>query len=224
VGRRVCISCWGAHGEERLSIIIRRLPGPGGVAWIKLRCTATLLDPEIQHTCALPTCSVSLIDPNHAVNHAAWHRLFTPLLLPEDETCALCLGPAAACPSYIVKTSSLQPRIFCVMFSPGALQSDAACGVKFTYSGMSNSSAGLPSTNFPIVFPVCEPTLADAVHKLPSQITNKKSTKKLSIMRPAVMKYNFRAPGKISRDDGHASRPVGRAKARAERTGAPRSQ
>jgi hypothetical protein len=58
---------------------------------------------------------------------------------------------------------------------------------------MSNSSAGLPSTNFPIVCPVCEPTLADAAHKLPSQITNKKSTKKLSIMRPAVMNYNFRA-------------------------------
>ena len=82
---------------------------------------------------------------------------------------------------------------FCVMFSPGAALSDAASGVKFTYSGISNSSAGLPSTNFPIVFPVCEPTLADAAHKLPSKITNKKSTKKLSIMRPAVMKYNFRA-------------------------------
>jgi hypothetical protein len=96
-------------------------------------------------------------------------------------------------PFYIVKASSLQPRIFCVMFSPGAVQSDAASGVKFTNSGMSNSSAGLPSANFPIVCPVCEPTLADAAHELPSQITNKKSTKKLSIMRPAVMKYNFRA-------------------------------
>lgn len=149
--------------------------------------------PQIQHKCALPTCSVSLVDPNHAVNHSAWHRLFTPMLLPEDETCALCLGPAAACPSYIVKTSSLQPRIFCVMFSPGAVPSDAASGVKFTNSGMSNSSAGLPSTNFPIVCPVCEPTLADAAHKLPSQITSKISSKKLSIMRPAVMKYNFRA-------------------------------
>ena len=82
---------------------------------------------------------------------------------------------------------------FCVMFSPGSVQSDAASGVKFTYSGMSNSSAGLPSKNFPIVCPVCEPTLADAAHKLPSQITNKKSTKKLSIMRPAVMNYNFPA-------------------------------
>jgi hypothetical protein len=39
--------CWGAQGEEvRPRIVIHRQPGPGGVAWIKLRRTATLLDPD----------------------------------------------------------------------------------------------------------------------------------------------------------------------------------
>jgi hypothetical protein len=75
---------------------------------------------------------------------------------------------------------------FFVMFSPGAVQSDAASGVKFTYTGMSNSSAGLPSKNFPIACPVGEPTLADAAHKLKSQNTSKKSTKKLSICGPRL--------------------------------------
>ena len=79
------------------------------------------------------------------------------------------------------------------MFSPGAAINDAASGVKFTSAGMSKCTTNMPSTNAPIVCPVCEPTLADEQHKLTSQLKSKKSTKKLPALRPAVMKYNFSA-------------------------------
>ena len=151
------------------------------------------LAPQTQHMCPVLNCGIILADANHAVNHTSYHRLHTPSLLRDTETCALCLGPASACPAFLLKTSSLQPRHFYTIFSPGAAISDAASGVKFISAGMSKSTTTMPSTNIPIVCPVCEPALADAEHKLTSQVSDKKSTKKLPAMRPAVMKYNFRA-------------------------------
>jgi hypothetical protein len=58
---------------------------------------------------------------------------------------------------------------------------------------MSKSTTTMPSTNMPVVCPVCHPTLADDQHKLSSQMSATKQTKKLPALRPAVMKYNFRA-------------------------------
>ena len=148
--------------------------------------------PQTEHTCSLPTCGLRLIDANHAVNHAAYHRLFTPELLTSAETCALCLGPSSACPPFLFKTTTLQPRLFCVVFSPGANMGDASSAVKFTGAGMKNSTTNMPSTNMPIVCPLCEPALAEKVHMSP-QSTGERSLKKLPAMRPAVMKYNMKA-------------------------------
>jgi len=72
--------------------------------------------PQTEHTFPLASCYLRLIDANHAVNHAAYHRLFTPELLTSAETCALCLGPSSACPPFLFKTTTLRPRLFCVVF------------------------------------------------------------------------------------------------------------
>ena len=71
--------------------------------------------PQTQHVCPVLNCRTTLTDANHAVNHASYHQVVTPSLR-NSETCALCLGPASACPSFLVKTTTLQPRLFCVFF------------------------------------------------------------------------------------------------------------
>jgi hypothetical protein len=151
---------------------------------------ATVL-PSTQHICAIPGCNTALVDANHAVNHSAYHMLHTPQGLANKESCAICLGPASGCPAFLLKTTTPQPRIVCSTFSPGGIVSDPSTGVSFTTAGMSKSTLSMPSTNIPIVCPVCNPGLAEADHKLPGG--GAASTKRLPKIRPAVMKYNFRS-------------------------------
>jgi hypothetical protein len=151
----------------------------------------TTVFPSTQHVCAIPGCDVSLVDANHAVNHSAYHMLHTPQVLSNQESCAICLGPASGCPAFLLKTTTPQPRIVCSTFSPGGIANDPSTGVSFTTAGMSNSTLSMPSTNIPIVCPVCKPDLAEATHKLPGVCAA--STKRLAKIRPAVMKYNFRS-------------------------------
>ena len=75
--------------------------------------------PTTRHTCAVPGCDVTLLD-HHAINHSSYHMLHTPSALGKAESCALCLGPASDCPSFLLKTTELQPGIVCATFSPGA--------------------------------------------------------------------------------------------------------
>jgi hypothetical protein len=117
--------------------------------------------------------------------------LHTPQGLANKESCAICLGPASGCPAFLLKTTTPQPRIVCLTFSPGGIVSDPSTGISFTTAGMSKSTLSMPSTNIPIVCPVCNPGLAEADHKLSGVCAA--STKRLPKIRPAVMKYNFRS-------------------------------
>ena len=111
-------------------------------------------------------CNVVLSDHNHAVGHSAYHMLHTPEKLVNVESCALCLGPATDCPALLMKTGPelLQPRIFCQVFSPGASLADPNSAVKLTHAGMFSSTPNLPSTNIPIICPLCQQGLADLAH------------------------------------------------------------
>ena len=146
-----------------------------------------------QHVCLVPACGVELIDHNHAVGHSAYHMLYTPELIPTAESCPICLGPSADCPVYLLKTgsSALQPRVLCKVLTPAASRADPNTGVKFTHAGMSTSTVAMPSTNVPIVCPLCEPDLADPAHKPPGAPAVS-PTKRKKTARPAVMKYNMR--------------------------------
>ena len=87
--------------------------------------------PTTRHTCAVPGCDVTLLDHNHAINHSSYHMLHTPSALGKAESCALCLGPASDCPSFLLF----------VQRSLRAQASDPQSGVKFTAAGMRESTA-----------------------------------------------------------------------------------
>mmetsp|Transcript_1091 Transcript_1091/g.3423 ORF Transcript_1091/g.3423 Transcript_1091/m.3423 type:complete len:140 (-) Transcript_1091:88-507(-) len=104
--------------------------------------------------------------------------------------CPLCYGPAADCPPFVFQTgSSLQPRILCAAYAPGVTVSNLESAVKFQAASLAKSTAKNPSTNRPIVCPLCHPTLAEPAHTA----TQIKATKRKDTKRPAVWSYNMRA-------------------------------
>ena len=102
------------------------------------------------------------------------------------ETCALCLGPAENCPVFVVG-SRKQPRVVCKVFAPTASADAPDDGVKFKAKSLEKSTDGAPSTNRPVVCPLCHPELADPDH-LPPGVTQKKKRK--TKYRPAIWSYN----------------------------------
>ena len=138
----------------------------GGRRFIRLGASATKC---LAQNCSVSACGVELIDHNHAVGHLAYRMLHTPELIPTGESCPVCLEPSADCPVYLLKTGSsvLKPRVLCKMLTPAASRADPNIGVKFTYAGMLTSTVAMPSTDVPIVCPLCEADLADPAHKPP---------------------------------------------------------
>ena len=145
----------------------------------------------INHKCAIANCGVVLGDAHAAIGHSSYHMLHTPTLVPNSESCPLCLGPADMCPAYLIKTGSsyLQPRLLCQIFSPGSTPGDPTTGVKLTAAAMSKSTQNTPSTNAPIICPACEPISANPEHLNQSTSMSKGKVKKNCV---AVMKYNMR--------------------------------
>ena len=58
---------------------------------------------------------------------------------------------------------------------------------------MCKSTAPMPSTNIPIVCPLCEPELADTDHMAPGSTARSAGKKRLARIRQALMKYNLTA-------------------------------
>ena len=141
--------------------------------------------------CGINGCDSKLsCPPSQLISHAAYHALFTADAMPFTEMCPLCYGPASQCPVYLVKTSSLQPRVICKATLPSANEAKAETGVPMMMARMIASTNEWPSTNQPIVCPECEPTIADPRHKADGAPANKKSLPK---QRVAVWMYNMRA-------------------------------
>jgi hypothetical protein len=141
-----------------------------------------------QRSC--PICSKNLANVDAALSHAAYHAIVLPNTLTHAEMCPLCYGPAADCPPFVFKTgSSLQPRILCATYAPGVTVSNLESAVKFQAASLAKSTAKNPSTNRPIVCPLCHPTLAEPAHTA----TQIKATKRKDTKRPAVWSYNMRA-------------------------------
>ena len=141
--------------------------------------------------CGISGCDSKLNCPySQLVSHAAYHAIFTTDAMPLKEMCPLCYGPASECPVYIVKTSSLQPRVICKATLPSANEARAETGVPMQMARMIASTSEWPSTNQPIVCPECNPTLADPLHKADGAPATKKWLPK---QRIAVWKYNMRA-------------------------------
>ena len=130
-------------------------------------------------------CSKILTDTRDALKHNAAHRVVDYKKL-RPETCALCLGPAENCPVFVVG-SNQQPRVVCRVFAPTASADAPDDGVKFKAKSLAKSTDGAPSTNRPVVCPLCHPELADPAH-LPSGATQKKKRK--AKYRPAIWSYN----------------------------------
>lgn len=145
---------------------------------------------ELVPKCRVPNCEFKIPNANSAVNHNAYHILFTPDSLEFGETCPVCLGDSALCPAFLVKTgsSTLQPRVFCIGMNPSTRVDQPDTYLKFTAKGMGTSSRNMPSSNIPIVCPACDPELAKDTHKLPGSVT---STKRKPAWRKAVWKFNF---------------------------------
>jgi hypothetical protein len=128
-----------------------------------------------------PICSKELTDEKAALAHSAYHIVHTPNSMPHKETCPLCFGPSKDCPPFLIKTSSLQPRIACSTYAPASSKTNPDQGVKFQAKSLETSSESNPSTNHPIVCPACHPEL---------YATSKKHK---ATTRPAVWSYNMLA-------------------------------
>jgi len=135
--------------------------------------------------------------------------------------CPLCFGPASDCTPYLVKTGSLQPRIQCKTYASSATKHNIEdVGVKFQMKTLEKSSSAAPSTNRPIVCPLCEPNLAEDNHLSSSRGSKKNKAK----VRPAVWSYNMRAHlGAQPRQQSHATGPCGCHPARLQRATQPPS-
>jgi hypothetical protein len=135
-------------------------------------------------------CSKALLNAEAALSHAAYHMIVLPNSLPHSEMCPLCYGPASDCPPFVLSTdSSLQPRILCATYAPGATAANLERAVKFQDASLMKSTVKNPSTNRPIVCPSCHPQLEEPAHTATPTITLKRKNKK----RPAVWSYNMRA-------------------------------
>jgi len=147
---------------------------------------------QSERTCFVPGCNFKITDSNLALNHASFHRIFTPEVLKFGECCPLCLGDSNDCEVFLEKTgaSAPQPRIFCIGMNPGASSAQPDSCIRFSAKPMSTSTMNMPSSNAPIVCPVCHPELANPTHQLPGTAI---STRKKNKWRPAVMKYNFKS-------------------------------
>jgi hypothetical protein len=128
-----------------------------------------------------PICAKDLADEKAALAHSAYHIVHTPSSMSQKETCPLCFGPSRDCPPYLLKTSTLQPRIACSTYAPASSNNNPDQGVKFQAKSLETSSESNPSTNRPIVCPACHPEL---------YATSKKHK---TTMRPAVWSYNMLA-------------------------------
>ena len=148
---------------------------------------------EASNERSCPICGVALKSKEHALKHSAMHHLKEPTKLPHAEMCPLCFGPASACPLYIVKTSTLQPRIVCKVYAPTASTTDPERGVKYAMKKMKSFSKTSPSTNHPIVCPACHPELAEPAHLPVAAESPGKKKKKKKKARAAVWSYNMRA-------------------------------
>ena len=138
-------------------------------------------------------CATTLKDPRVALSHAAYHSVATPQSMLHPEPCPLCFGPSADCCPYLMKTSSgtlLQPRVLCLKWAPTASVADPERGVSFQAASLAKSTKAHPSTNRPIVCPMCHPELAEDAHKKPPAT---RSSKRKTKIRPAVWSYNMRA-------------------------------
>ena len=146
---------------------------------------------NLERTCFVQGCNFKIPDSNLALNHVSYHRIFTPEVIKFEECCPLCLGDSRDCGVFLEKTgaSAPQPRIFCIGMNPGASLAQPDSCVKFSAKPMSTSTMNMPSSNAPIVCPVCHPELANPTHQLPGTPISTKRKKKL---RPAVMKYNMK--------------------------------
>jgi hypothetical protein len=140
-----------------------------------------------------PLCSKTLPTPGVALSHASYHIIHTSEAMRHSEACPLCFGPAANCTPFLLKTSTLQPRIACQTFAPSASAEHADRGVKFQAQSLSKSTTSNPSTNRPIVCPACHPDLAEAHHLSPAVQATKRKLARKSTTRPAVWSYNMRA-------------------------------
>jgi hypothetical protein len=136
-----------------------------------------------------PLCAKELATAQIALLHASLHITSSPSTLPYSEICPLCFGPSAKCPPFLVKSSTLQPRVVCSTYAPSASPEHPDRGVKFQAATLLKSNKTNPSTNRPIVCPGCHPDLADDDHKPPSAPSKSKKPSK----RPAVWSYNMRA-------------------------------
>ena len=146
---------------------------------------------NLERTCFVHGCNFKIPDSNSALNHASYHRIFTPEVIKFVECCPLCLGDSRDCEVILEKTGAPapQPRIFCIGMNPGASSAQPDSCVKFSAKPMSTSTMNMPSSNAPIVCPVCHPELADPTHQMPGTTI---STKRKKRLRPAVMKYNMK--------------------------------
>ena len=141
-----------------------------------------------QRTCSI--CSKVLANVEAALSHAAYHVIMLPDTLPHSEMCPLCYAPASSCPPFVFNTgSSLQPRILYTTYAPSANVSNLERAVKFQAASLAKSSAKHPSTNRPIVCPLCHPHLAEPAHTSTQETAQKRKDKN----RPAVWSYNMRA-------------------------------
>lgn len=174
---------------SKFPVIIMRA-STDGIGWrVYTVGVATAENLEVRR-CPVPSCNIQITDPNSAVNHSAYHMIHTPQQLTVESPCLLCYGGSADCPVYLEKTGSqiLQPRIFCKVYNPGASPNQPETCVKFTGKSMLESSQSLPSSNTPIICPVCNPKCAMQCHLIPG---SSRGSKKQQKWRPAVMKYNF---------------------------------
>jgi hypothetical protein len=139
-------------------------------------------------TCSI--CSKNLASPEAALSHAAYHAIAQPGTLPHSEMCPLCNGPASGCPPYVYKNATAQPRVLCSTWAPGATAANLDRAVKFQSASLAKSTKSNPSTNRPIVCPLCHPDLAEQAHtSTPAASSGKRKDK----VRPAVWSYNMRA-------------------------------
>ena len=126
-------------------------------------------------------CGVQLKDEATALNHSSFHLLCTPERVRHlsAEPCPLCLG--SSCKVFLLKTGSsdLQPRFCCQKWAPTSSADNVEVGVAFHAARLKSSTGASPTTNHPIVCPVCSPELVST--------TNHRKARK----RPAVMTYNL---------------------------------
>jgi hypothetical protein len=133
--------------------------------------------------CPVVGCVKEIKDVAAALAHSAYHALHTPEKVQHPEMCPLCFGPASGCPPFLVKGSSLQPRIVCSAYAPSASRNDPTYGAKFSAASLKKSTRPAPSTNHPIVCPACNPDLAEGEHQIISVAATKRNKKSI---RPAV--------------------------------------